>query len=431
MRLSALQRARLAVLAPLISLFLISTTTEAGVLELVDREPDADLRFPQAIAISPDDRYLYLGSNQQTTQFARDSVSGELTFIAVGPGDGSIAMSGDGRGYFASHFLGLDARRRDVVSGDQTLVESWEGPPILDRLYPEKVWLSPDDRHLYVGTHDALVVFAVDPATHALTWVQSLFDGFGGIRGLEPSHGLAFGPGGDTVYVSGAELDGFGGYMNATLLAMSRDPSTGELALEQILDGEGLDRVAVAADVWASPDGGYVYAVGVGGLVVFERDPASGSLSFLQVEGTGGNEFAASPDGKFFYVFHNDDIEIFSRHEGSGRVDLVHSGELEVESIWRVTAAQVSLDSRFLYLASSNHFPYLGGLSVYSRDLETGQLQLVETHFDDPQGDAEVTETQSVVVSPDGRHVYVGGRRGTFSVSAFSPFSRWASRNRR
>jgi 6-phosphogluconolactonase (cycloisomerase 2 family) len=66
------------------------------------------------------------------------------------------------------------------------------------------VAVSPDGSRVYATarTDDALVVFARDPATGRLTWIQTYRDGIGGVDGLDDAHDIALSPDGAHLYVA-------------------------------------------------------------------------------------------------------------------------------------------------------------------------------------------------------------------------------------
>jgi 6-phosphogluconolactonase (cycloisomerase 2 family) len=227
------------------------------------------------------------------------------------------------------------------------------------------------------GVGIAALVFALSTGVaHAvfgsLTFVEQDKDGVGGVDGLRGASGVAASPDGAHVYVTGL--------LDDAVATFSRNASTGALSfVEQDKDGvggvEGLD---AAAGVAASPDGAHVYVAGVNddAVATFSRDPATGALTFVELDkdGVGGIEgldgalgIAAPPDGAHVYV--------------TGAVD--------------------------------------DAVATFSRDPATGALSFVEQDKDGIAGVDGLDNAVRIAASPDGAHVYVTGREDD-SVATFS-----------
>lgn len=120
-----------------IAFFARDSTT--GELTFVERL----LEDAQYLETSPDGRYLY-ASSDGVTVYSRNEASGELTFVqSVFPG-GQLLMSPDGANLYVSYFAGapvIDVHARDDVSGQLTYQQFYAGG--------DAVALSPDGRHLY------------------------------------------------------------------------------------------------------------------------------------------------------------------------------------------------------------------------------------------------------------------------------------------
>lgn len=83
---------------------------------------------------------------------------------------------------------------------------------------------------------------------------------------------VAFSPGGDHCYVAGTPGVAFPG----TLAVYERNPLTGDLTfVEQEEDGTNGVVLPRVGEVVVSPDGKHVYTAG-GGASVFKRDPPAG-----------------------------------------------------------------------------------------------------------------------------------------------------------
>ncbi len=152
-----------------------------------------------------------------------------------------------------------------------------------------------------------MVVFSRDATTGELSHIETLFDGVGGVDGIDNAWAIDITLDGEDVYVVG--------FLDDSLSVFNRDAATGELTfVQQLTDGfDGVDGLGVAWSVVITPDGRHVFAAGFldDALAVFRRDPATGELSFLGslfdgedgVDGLDGIAgLAVSPDGANVYA---------------------------------------------------------------------------------------------------------------------------------
>jgi 6-phosphogluconolactonase (cycloisomerase 2 family) len=244
-----------------------------------------------SVAVSPDGRHVYVAGDaaNAVVVFQRAETTGKLSFVEV---------------------------YRDNVGGVDGLAGA------------EAVALSPDGRHVYVtgDVEHAVAVFRRDTATGRLSFVEVQRDGLKGVDGLAGAEFVAVSPDGRQVYVAG--------YEDHALVTFARDETSGALSfVEAQRDGlDGVDGLANAVSVAVSPDGQYVYGTGVAdnALAVFERAPETGRLHFVEVERDGVNgvdglaqviPVKVSPDGRHVYVagWADNAVAVFARQEAAGR----------------------------------------------------------------------------------------------------------------
>ncbi len=197
-------------------------------------------------------------------------------------------------------------------------------------------------------------------------------DGQDGFDGLEGALAIDLSPNGRVLYAAGS-------YEHAVAV-MGRDDSTGLLTFYEVQrDGTlGVDGLAGVNSVVVTGDGDYVYAAG-------SFEPAVAIFGF---------------DG---FDFGLDYLE---------RV-LQEPYPLPPFSLIRLTVAAFPDSSQVLVTNS-----YESTLSVYDRDSGTGALS-PDTLLADGAGVRAMRGAQSVVASPDGKHVYAMGSQGTL-VSSFA-----------
>jgi 6-phosphogluconolactonase (cycloisomerase 2 family) len=224
---------------------------ENGVVELLG---------PRSVRVSPDGRFVYAAvyRSNAVTYFARDPASGGLTFA----------------GFAKDNTNGVDG-----LAGTYGLA------------------ISPDGNHLYAAglNEDSLVVFARNPDTGALSFVERKQDGVGGVDGLDGVSGVAVSPDGRHVYTTA--------FSDNAVAVFARNPATGALTfVEREKDNEG-DTWLLSSpyDIAISGDGRTVLVTSATEhtLDVFRRDPATGRLFLAQLEtnGVDGVSQLATPRG--------------------------------------------------------------------------------------------------------------------------------------
>ena len=170
---------------------------------------------------------------------------------------------------------------RNATTGALTFVEiQKDGVGGVDGLNgAHDVEVSADGVHVYAsGQHDdAVVVFSRNATTGALTFVEFLKDGVGGVDGLDSALSVAITPDGKHVYATGALED--------EVAVFSRNATTGALTFVEIQkDGVGgVDGLDVTTRVRVSPDGDHVYVTGLldDAVAVFSRNSTTGALTFV------------------------------------------------------------------------------------------------------------------------------------------------------
>jgi 6-phosphogluconolactonase (cycloisomerase 2 family) len=146
----------------------------------------------------------------------------------------------------------------------------WDGVGGVDGLDgASSVAVSPDGADVYVAgrNDDSLAAFSREASTGALTYRGRMVDGVGGIDGLDGARAVAVSPNGNQVYLA-SQVD-------HALAVFSRTPSTGILTQVGLhRDGvAGVDGLDTADGLAVSPDGVQVFVSGYGddSLAVFTR----------------------------------------------------------------------------------------------------------------------------------------------------------------
>ncbi len=292
-----------------------------GTLTFVEAEFDdqdggtADGLFScRSVVVSPDGKHVYTaGSNDNKIGiFSRDIGSGALTFLAAiagvqGLGGAqSLAISPDGSALFVAGRAddAIAAFSRESSSGALTF-EDFEknlfgGVTGLDR--PLSVAVSPDGHHVYVASgsnanfsgSDAITVFEWNAFDGTLAFLGAYAEGdaqgIDTIDGLDQVTSVAVSPDGRHVYAASENdtIGGASGNGNDWIAIFARDEVTGELTWLEAIPGFSICTSSFGGDaesfVVVSGDGTRVYVTrnwANNGVAMFERDPSSGSLVFL------------------------------------------------------------------------------------------------------------------------------------------------------
>jgi 6-phosphogluconolactonase (cycloisomerase 2 family) len=374
-----------------------SQNAPSGALTFVERHEDDDggaaaLAFAGAITLSPDGDHVYVSAatDSAVSVFGRDASRGTLTFAEI---------------------------QRDGFDGVDGLA------------WASSVAVSPDGDHVYAtGSDDhAVAVFSRDGASGALTFVEVQQDGVGPVDGLEGASAVALSPAGDHVYVAG--------YDENALAVFSRDGASGALDFVEVQRDNvgGADCLERPLSVTISPDGKNVYAASAwdDSVQVFGRDGTSGILTPLQckVDGYGSEgldgaaSVAVSPDGHNLYATgkQEDALAVFDRDPATGLLDFVQvkrDGLAGVDGLYFADTVAVSPDGSRVYVTGHGD----NALAVFDRDASTGELTYVGLRQDNTAGVHGLDGAAGVTVSPDGDHLYVAGEWddavALFAVSA-------------
>lgn len=277
-----------------------------------------------------------------------------------------------------------------------TPVETIDGIPGLPGA--TDVVVSPDGAHVYVVSvlGDSVVMFARDAGTNALTSLGFLEDGVGGVEGLGAASRIAISPDGAHVYVASGDAVFVG---DDALAVFERDPGTGLLTEIQVLEQGvgGVDGLAAPTSLVVAPDGGHVY-VGRGqtevperGPAVFDRDPVTGLLTFVEVTaGMPSFALALSPDGADLYAASaSGDLVVAARDANTGLLTHVQTiateGALGTFGTFPPGGIAVSGDGRHVYYAGQSDFSDLPScchpaIAAFERNAADGSLVLEGLH---------------------------------------------------
>ena len=338
----------------------------------------------------------------------------------------SVAVSGDGRHVYATGQFesALVVFSRNLVDGRLTFVDRYknEDVGISGLSSASSVAVSPDGAFVYVtgGTSHTIAVFSREVSTGELAFLEVHENEIDGVKGLKTPVSVSVSPDGTNIYVAGRS--------DHALAVFSRDAATGHLAFVQVVKngvdiGEGLMSVNSVA---VSGDGLHVYAVGGNTLAVFRRNTVTGLVEFLRVhenddadggvDGLAGASFVTvSSDGRHVYVAGRNDnaVAVFNRDVATGSLSFL---EARKDGLNNPVSVAVSDDGQYVYVTGEQPG---NTLTIFRRDALTGSLTFIEVLRDSDDDIDGLARATGVALSPSGGHVYVAGR-GDNALSVFS-----------
>ena len=294
-----------------------------------------DVANPSFLALGAGERCLYAVEELDegcVSAFARDAETGRLTFLNRQASGGAapcyVSLDGSGRyalvanygdGTVAALPIAADGRLEPATGvvrheGSSVDPERQAGP------HAHMIAPTPDGRLLLVtdlGT-DRILVYRLDDDTGRLLPNDRGPSSVEAAPGAGPRH-FAFAPNGRRVYVINE--------LASTLTAYDYDPRSGEMRARQPLSTlpDGFHGESTCAHVAVPPDGRFVYGSNRGhdSLAIFSVDPASGELTPVGHQPTGGKDprnFAIDPTGYWLLAANqrSDTILTFRRDADAG-----------------------------------------------------------------------------------------------------------------
>ncbi len=355
-----MSRSRAATVAWILFALLVAAPlpASAGGITFLESRPfehtdvdDQGLGGARAVAVKPDDeKFVYVVSRAGLSLWARDLVTGRLTFVeahiddelgvdGIDGGNGIAVAEGSTGNYHVYVSGGLDDAVGVFASNDLTGVLTFVGyqqdnggpghPPSSTIRGPTAIVVSPDGAHVYLtaGQSQTVTVFERNALNGSLTYGTSYqtTNDVPPYEGLDHPRGITISPDGKFVYVT-AHRTTPGGETDGTVVVFARDDDPisatyGALAYQSLArDNQGtplVQRLKDPQQLVVSPDSHHLYVASMTGnaLVAFTRDsdgmsPTHGDLTYLDSYVDGGliaglgNAWGVTigPDGKYVYV---------------------------------------------------------------------------------------------------------------------------------
>jgi 6-phosphogluconolactonase (cycloisomerase 2 family) len=273
--------------------------------------------------------------------------------------------------------------------------------------------VSPDGKHLYVASSGdfSISLFRRNITTGEATFVQIWRDDIGGVEGLDGARHVVISPDGKHVYVAAAN--------DETVTVFSRNSTTGGLSFLEIFD-LGAENSGPVEFLAITPDGRDLFAItgpdgsAHGAVAQFKRDVTTGKLTWIylyqdeSLDGFGAwnhiDEVAVSPDGKYVYVIYNQILSVFRLNSANSELVLV---EHEIhrdgasDGLGDPRSVVVSPDGKFIYVVDSS------AIATYSRNASTGEIDFIEIDEDGVNGVDGLRGAIAAVINGSGSHIFV------------------------
>ncbi len=285
----------------------------------------AETPSPSFIVLDPKRRLLFAANEVDeyegkpagaVSAFSIDPATGKLTLIneqsSRGPGPCHLVLDKEGKNLLVANYKGGSVAVLPVAAdghlGEATDFIQHEGKSV----NPERqtgphahcVTLSPDNRFAFVCDLglDKVMVYQFDAEHGKLTPADPPF---GALKpGAGPRH-MVFRPDGKFAYVIN-ELD-------STITGFAYEPKTGGLKELQTISTlpHYYDGPNATAEIGMHPTGKWLYASNRGhnSVILFTIDPADGTLTYVEEQGTGGKtprQFGIDPSAKHLAIGNQD-----------------------------------------------------------------------------------------------------------------------------
>ena len=221
--------------------------------------------------------------------------------------------------------------------------------------------MSPDGTSVYVTGFgsDALVQFTRNTTTGSLTYAESFFNGHAGVVGLDEPLGLTLSPDSTHIYVAARAQDS---------------------------------------------------------IVIFEREPTTGALTYLATvfDGTAGITgldgpiaLTISPSGEDLYAagqFANTIVHLRRNHQ-TGGLSYIATYENNKQGITGMTAPldlTLTTNGKTLAIVAA-----AGGLNTFTRNPATGALTHQQTIQNGDVGTTGLSSPQDLTITPTNQHTYI------------------------
>lgn len=408
--------------------YVFSRNDDTGLLSYVELITDSydeqNLTQPVSITVSPDNKHVYVGvSNTNSgavTVFSRNVSTGALTWVenisasdVNGFGGFNAVKFFNNYVYAASSQHAVVVMSRDAETGKLSYLSSVESSAMGGL---KDLIVSEDGKHVYTIEDGSgnISYLTRNETTGALT-----FDYAYNYNGVNQPKELTMIQ--DTfIYVAS--------YSDDAVSLLKRNKSTGEPGIPTLyVDGSGdIDGLKRITSLVVSPDDKYLYASGSEDCAIacFQLNAETGQLTFEKAynEGDGGVnwlndpvDMALTPNNDQLYIASqkSKSLAIYNVDSITGQLsfnDTIYKGEFGEEYFERISGVAASPDNKNIYVVDE----VANKLFTFSRTIG-GSLNHEQTFMN--SGIAKLNGARDVVVSTDGKNVYVASHEDNAIVA--------------
>jgi 6-phosphogluconolactonase (cycloisomerase 2 family)/fibronectin type 3 domain-containing protein len=365
------------------------------------------------IVFTPDGQFAYA-----TVQYAkiiyifkRDAVTGRMTFLNEVPGvvdqygyRTAMIVSPDSKFLYVSNGSILNIYKRNLTDGSVTHVKrEWSGVGAAD------FYISQDGKFMYFGSA-YMRVFTRDMNTGLLTLLEEHLNwgsyfGSSGYMAVTP----------DEKYIMlGTDNKGIG--------RIARDGVTGKLTYLGIFNYPQPENIynpvgpTGVNGLRTNPEGNKLYVSGHKTLTSYTID-ANGGLTLLDkvdVESTPNDPYfglGISRNAEYIFAFGSGlvetSVQVFKENSNNEleSVRINHFGESLNNGLYHITAEAISPDNQFVFIASrvdKCFAAFHSGVEVNGAMTEINRINYADLGLIDNEH-----QIRKILVSPDGKHLYV------------------------
>jgi 6-phosphogluconolactonase (cycloisomerase 2 family) len=418
------------------------------------------LSGPAAICLSPDKKNVYVTSQYALSVFSYDSTSGNLTFLTSYRdsvdgfkglyGAKSVIVSPDNKNVYTLYHQALSIMTRDTATGLLTYYRLVSNINALSLAYsmvitknskyvlvtsedintvsvflrntvtgnltflqqypsqlsdPHSIKLSNDNHFAYVLTNQnpSIAVFSLDTTNGAMTFIQNITNGQNGVSGLIYPSAIEISLDDKSLYAHG----------NGTLVSFTRNKTNGQLTFLQVINNNqnGVTGLQSCYGLSSTPDNRNVYLVSTSdsSVLTFNRDTATGSLSFVNTVKTkhplSGGGLLSTNNKIYFTSYMESTMHIFNRNFLTGIVSrdtLIQNGDnATIDGLSWANYSCVSPDNKNVYVVS----PY-DGIAIFNRNDTTGAISFFKVIKCTANGINQLNNVLSMFISPDNRFAF-------------------------
>ena len=393
-------------------------------LELIQKINAADsVSQIKSLALSADNRYLYMADINSVFVYSVNQTSGELQFIdkiAISDfyehfwNETTLTASSDNQNLYLTDFLGIMVFKRDTVSGKLTFIQKIQEDYNFTGFYSiSSLKISESGSKIYVLSkfNNSIIIFNRDKTTGTLTFSDKILNEQKKIKGLTDVTGVII-PKNDKFLYTLAES----GYNSIGIYNRLAD---GRLDFQKnVMWNELGPEIGAVKNFQLSPNerNMYISSTNMYGIRILNRDTANGDLSFYNSYTASDGlqdeqiwEIIIPADGKNLYAATNNYLVNYKIDNANS--DLIFSSKMLTDGQNNNGLAGrkriiASNDNKNLYVFSSSAFS-ASGISVYSRG-ENGTPELVEKLLN-TEYPFMVDRTFSLAISPDDQYLYAAG----------------------